>query len=84
MKNLQKDDLVRHPKKSDWGIGRVINLKEKGYVTAYFTQYKTTTLALSKVPWSFIKLERTPEALMQGHKEFLAERNLPYTGIQAP
>jgi hypothetical protein len=84
MQNLQKDDLVRHPKKPDWGIGTIINIKENGYVTVCFTQYKTTTLALSKVPWGLIKLERTQEAPIQYHKEFLAERNLPYTGVQSP
>src|SRR5882724_2063750 len=82
MENLRKNDLVRHPKKPDWGIGRIVNIGENGHVTVYFTQYKTTTLVLSKVPWSLIKLERTQEALIQYHKEFLAERNLPYTGIR--
>lgn len=82
MENLRKNDLVRHPKKPDWGIGRIVNIGENGHVTVYFSQYKTTTRVLSKVPWSLIKLERTPEVLIQYHKEFLAERNLPYTGIQ--
>jgi hypothetical protein len=80
--NLQVNDLVKHPVKPEWGVGRVIEIEDNGITTVHFSRYGKTVIDLSKVTFSLLKLERTREALIQYHKEFLDEKALPYRGIR--
>lgn len=77
----KKDDLVRHPHRPEWGIGRIINIDVNGVATVTFTKYGMATLHLGKVGWKLTRLENSKEALIQYHKEFLEDRGLPYSGI---
>lgn len=50
---FKKGDRVRHPKKSDWGIGQVLADSSNGSVRIFFTYAGEKTLSLD-----FIQLEK--------------------------
>ena len=81
MTSLRENDLVRHPNRPEWGVGRITALGAGGETTIKFSRYGESTLYLEKVPWALIKLRRDKDSLIQYHKEFLAERDIPYVGI---
>ncbi len=80
--NLNINDLVRHPEALEWGVGRILHVAEDGHVDIVFSKHSKTTLNLTDASWQLIKLDRGPESLIQYHKEFLEERNIPYCGVR--
>ena len=63
-------------------MGRITSLEAGGKATINFSRHGETILHLDKVPWDLIKLRRDKDSLIQYHKEFLAERGIPYVGIK--
>ena len=82
MTSVRENDLVRHPNRPEWGVGRITSLEAGGKATIKFSRHGETILYLDKVPWELIKLRRDKDSLIQYHKEFLAERGIPYVGIK--
>ena len=80
--SVRENDLVRHPNRPEWGVGRITSLEAGGKATINFSRHGETILHLDKVPWDLIKLRRDKDSLIQYHKEFLAERGIPYVGIK--
>lgn len=76
------NDLIKHPEAPEWGVGRVIEIKDNSYVTIVFAKHGKTTLALADASWDLIKLEHTLESSIRYHKEFLEERKVPYRGVR--
>ena len=77
-------ELVRHPKCPEWGVGRVTKIGPNSEVSVAFARGGHKTLRMDSVPFTLQKLERTRDALIEYHREFLSLARRPYAGVRAP
>ncbi|MBW3565480.1 MAG: DUF3553 domain-containing protein [Acidobacteria bacterium] len=75
----QSGDLVRHPKRPEWGVGRVIMVDADGKLSISFSKGGSKKL----VPQPLEKLSRTTDSVRIYHREFLENQGKAYKGTRS-
>lgn len=76
-------DLVKHPKRPDWGVGRVDLAGADGVISITFSRAGAKQLHLKRVPLQLEKLRRTIDSIIIYHREFLEFLGKPYKGTRS-
>ncbi len=81
---LDKGELVKHPNRPDWGVGQINSIEDNDIVHVTFSRVGIKSLHLGKVSFSLIKIEKTRNALITDHRDFIKYLGKPYNGIRFP
>ena len=84
MFDYREGDLVKHPNRPEWGVGRVRDASPDGQVTVNFSREGWKKLHLGRVSFTLVKMKKTKDAVEQYHREFLALVGKPYGGVRMP
>lgn len=78
--DLRKNEYVRHPKKPEWGVGRVVSVDSEGVLRISFAKGGVRDIAVKRFSVSLTNLGLNPEALIQYHRDLIEAKGIPYKG----
>lgn len=79
---LNNKFFVRHPKKIEWGIGRIEKRNQDGTFIVQFSKSHPRKFDPKLMPVQFEELKVTPELLIQFHQERIEAQGKAYKGLK--
>lgn len=62
-----RDELVRHPNRPEWGVGRVHSVSADNTVFIHFSKVGLKKLQIDRVTFSLTKLDASQKSVVQYH-----------------
>lgn len=77
-------ELVRHPKKLEWGVGKISQVETNGRITVWFTIAGEKVLHTDKIAFSLERMSSDRDSVIEYHRDYMTLIEKPYSGVDYP